>query len=108
MSDARLRLLQGLLDITEQQVDCARRLDGAGLADLNSRRSDLVFELQVLMQERLPQSEELRGRLQDVARALRLLEDRLARVAGGVSQVLAAASPDRPTHTYGRSGRMGR
>jgi hypothetical protein len=91
-----------------QQVDAARRLDGASLADLNSRRSDLMFELQVILQERLPQSESLRELLQEEARTLRLLEDRLARVAGGVSQVLAAASPDRPTDTYGRSGRMGR
>ncbi|HJN74011.1 MAG TPA: hypothetical protein QGF58_08775 [Myxococcota bacterium] len=104
MTDERLRLLRELLALTREQVEAARQLDGAHLAELNTLRADRSFELQVALQEGVP--EELRAEIAADAATLRMLEIRLERIAGSVVNILDAARPAPRTRTYGRRGRM--
>lgn len=104
MTDERLRLLRELLILTRDQIDAARNLDGARLAELNAQRADRSFELQVALQEGVP--EDLQSEIAADAATLRMLEIRLERIAGSVVHILDAARPAPRPRTYGRRGRM--
>jgi hypothetical protein len=105
--DLRLDLLQRLCDLTERQLDAARRLDGKAMFDLLERRTDVLFSLRVAMQDPLPDDVELRATLADEARRLRHLERRLTHVAGLVLHTLERITPTpAPPPTYAATGRM--
>lgn len=104
---APLSLLTELCRVTEAQLRAARTLDGERLAALNQERSDLLFDLQVAMQDELPTDPVLRQQAADQARQLTLLEYRLRAVAGSVNHILEQVLPRSPAPTYGRSGRVG-
>ncbi len=93
--------------MTEAQLVAARTLDGGTLAALNQERSDLLFDLQVAMQDEHTDDLTLRQQAADQAKQLTLLEYRLRAVAGSVNHVLAAVLPSTPAPTYGRHGRVG-
>ena len=98
-----LPLLRQVRELTEQQLDAAKRIDGAALQRLNEARSDALFDLRVALDDHdLAQADD-RAQLAHEARLIALLEVRLARVAG---LVLDTLSPSRGTQTYGRSGRV--
>jgi hypothetical protein len=102
-----LTLIAELKALTEAQLHAAVALDGAKLARLNHDRADLVFNLQIALQE-CPQT--LRGPLLEALADLRTTEDRLSRIAQTVVGTLdkVAPRPDSPQpKTYGRTGRMG-
>lgn len=106
--DARLALVGRLVELTEAQLDAARRLDGAALFSLNEARTDTLFQLRVALQEPLPDDPPTRDVLAVQAARLRNLERRLAHVAGLVLSTLERISPTphRPPSTYRASGRL--
>lgn len=104
MTDERLRLLRELLLLTRDQIEAARSLDGERLVELNSKRADVSFELQVALQEGIP--EEIRREVEADAATLRMMEIRLERIAGTVVDILDTARPSPRARTYGRRGRM--
>lgn len=100
-------LVDALVDITHAQLDAAISLNGEELARKNAERSDVLFALQIALQE-LP-LEERRVVVKPLL-ALRAIEDRLARVAQTVVSTLdkVIPRPESPQpNTYGRTGRMG-
>jgi hypothetical protein len=108
MADRRLELLQQLRAVTELQLDAAKKLDGARLDKLNAERTDLIFELQLASQDPLPEDTAMRQALATEAKALRQLEERLAKVAGTVVETLdhLVPRPDANAKRYSRSGRL--
>lgn len=92
--------LQELCDVTERQLDAAKRLDVVALSSANSERTDALFGLQVALAEGVPAADPEMGQL---ARKLSDLEDRLARVARTVLQSLG----DGTSPVYDRVGRVG-
>lgn len=104
MTDDRLRLLRELLTLTRDQIEAARNLDGARLAELNTIRADRSFELQVALQDGV--DEDVRDEIAADAAILRMLEIRLERIAGSVVDILDNARPSPRARTYGRRGRM--
>jgi len=102
-----LALLEVLTELTEAQLTAAISLDGSELAKLNSERADVVFSLQIALQELAPGQREA---LIAPMLALRAIEDRLARVArtvvGTLDKVIPRPESPKP-NTYGRTGRMG-
>jgi len=104
VTDERLRLLRELLLLTRDQIEAARSLDGERLVELNSKRADVSFELQVALQEGIP--EEIRREVEADAATLRMMEIRLERIAGTVVDILDTARPSPRARTYGRRGRM--
>ena len=105
--DIRLDLLRGLCDLTEAQLDAARRFEGKQMFTLLERRADVLFSLRVAMQEPVPDDAALRAALASEARRLRQLERRLTHVAGLVLHTLERITPTpAPPPTYAASGRM--
>lgn len=98
---ARL-LLDRLVELTEQELAAAKRIDGAAVKALSVERANLLFELQVAVIE-APQDVPA---LAPAARNLLALEERLQRVTGLVLDGIRpfATAPAAPT--YGRSGRL--
>lgn len=99
-------LIDALSELTLAQLDAAKKLDGATLTELNARRADLNFELQLALQAEI--SPEQRPALAAKARFLAGLERRLHAVANTVVEALDAAIPRRAPPTYGRTGRVDR
>lgn len=109
MSDVRLELVDRLLTLTEAQLAAARRLDGTAMAELNERRSDVLFSLRVALRDPLPEDAELVDAISARAQVLRQLERRLARVAGLVLETLDRLAPNpRPPPTYAATGQLTR
>ncbi|MBN2800866.1 MAG: hypothetical protein JXX28_17145 [Deltaproteobacteria bacterium] len=97
-------LLDQLHALTGEQLEAARRLDGARLTELNDQRTALNFELQLALETEVPEDE--RAHLAHRARELAGLERRLHGVASTVVEALDAAIPTRPPPVYGRTGRI--
>lgn len=96
-------LLERLCELTELQIEAARSLDGGRLTVLNRDRADLVFALQIALQDH--HREDLLS-LTPTARRLTYLERRLAAVAGTVIDILDTVLPSRPPPRYGKHGRL--
>jgi hypothetical protein len=94
----RLRLL------TEEQVGAARTLRSADLQELNSRRVDALFDLQLALasEEIRADDAELRTEIASLAGA----EARLASICRLVLERVDRVDATRPPKTYRRTGRM--
>ncbi len=115
-----LALVEDLASLTEQQVAAARTLEGPVLQALDRKRSDALFELQVLLESRDSRDRDsrrpdgandnsgLEEAFRDAVLRLRSAEDRLVRVSRTVLGVLAGLRPAEPAPTYGRSGQIHR
>jgi hypothetical protein len=93
-------LLERLITLTEQQLEAARKLDGARVGELAVRRADLLFELQVAMGDTPPRS------LQERAQVLVDLEERVNRVLELVVGTLRPISDGPEVPIYGPSGQL--
>ena len=102
---ATLELVHALEQATWAQLEAARILDGAGLDLANARRADLLFELEIELQERPRLVASEREALRAALERLQRLEERVVTVSASVVQVLDAAVP-RTTGTYTRGGRI--
>lgn len=103
-----LALVEDLVSLTEQQVAAARTLEGPVLQALDRKRSDALFELQILLEDGPDLSTTSREAFEDAVVRLRFVEDRLVRVSQTVLGVLAGLRPQEPAPTYGRSGQINR
>lgn len=99
-----LGILTTLEHEAEQQLVAARRLDVPGLDSATQRRQDLVFELQLALQESPEEarSDEVRASV----RRLERIDDRLARIVRSVLALLAQGDTQAPPDTYGAHGRL--
>ncbi|MED5369505.1 MAG: hypothetical protein VX899_00700 [Myxococcota bacterium] len=96
-------LLDELLAVTERQLSAARALDAQALDQSSQERADLLFELEVeLQQEELwALSDDEKAALRPRIEALVALEERLAVVVTMVNDSLGQALSGGET-TYGR------
>ena len=108
MNDPRMELVRRLREVTESQIDSARALRHQDLDALNSRHSDLLFQLRVAMQEPLPHDAEQLKALKEEVHALGRSQERLALLAGSVVAILDRVIPNQfgSPGTYGRHGML--
>ncbi len=104
MNSELLGRLRALRELTEKQLASARRLDAVGLAELNARREELLFDIQLLVDENLPLPGDQLKDIQLVCQDVIGLEERLVRVS---RTVLSAIGVTDTTDTYDRQGRVG-
>jgi len=106
--DARLSLLNRIIEVTTAQIHAARELQHVKLDELNGVHSDLLFQMTVAMQEPLPKDPAIIEALKSKAVELGAAQDRLATLAGSVSSILENAMPANtaPTRTYSKYGRV--
>lgn len=107
-TDTRLILVRQLHEVTRLQIAAARTLQHRELEELNSRYSDLVFQLRVAMQGELPENQELLDLLREETLALGTSQERLALLAGSVVSILNRVLPGTSGSpgTYGRDGQL--
>ena len=104
--DRRLVILTELRELTEALLQAALSLQSKTMEELNIRRSDLLFNLQVALQTPLPEDLDLREAMMEEATALNRLETRLSHVAGLVLETFEHLAPHHPVSTYGASGHL--
>lgn len=96
-------LVDRLTLVTQAQLVAAKSLDTAALNQATQDRADLLFELEVELQEGVPEEE--RAALRPKVEALLLLEKRvdvvISLVNGSLDQIL---SYDEPTYAPRRAG----
>lgn len=96
-------LVLRLIQVTDAQLVAAKALDTPALDQATQDRADLLFELEVELQEGVPEAERLP--LKPLVDQLLLLERRvsavIALVNGSLDQVL---SYDEPTYAPRRAG----
>lgn len=96
------RLIAELSEVTRAQLDAAKSLDTEALNAATQARADLLFELEIELQDGVPEEE--RAGLRPQVEALVLLEKRVnvvvSLVSGSLDQLVSYESP-----IYGRPGR---
>jgi hypothetical protein len=96
-------LVLDLIQATDAQLTAAKALDTAALDQATQDRADLLFELEVELQEGVPEAERLP--LRPLVEQLLLLEKRVGAVIslvnGSLDQIL---SYDEPTYAPRRAG----
>jgi hypothetical protein len=102
-----LQLVSHLAELTEQQFDLAVRLQGVSLAAINTQRQDLLFELQIALEDGLPEDASELEALALQVRRLRRAEQRLECAAGLVVAALEPTRQRQQASTYNRSGSVG-
>ncbi len=105
-TDSRIDLLSRLTKVTDDQVKAARRMDTVELDRLNAIHADLLFRLEVALQDPVPEEEEAKVELKAVAEGLHKSRERLRYLTGTVVQVLDRVLPSRPPPTYGKRGQL--
>ncbi|MFT6145118.1 MAG: hypothetical protein ACJAZO_002026 [Myxococcota bacterium] len=105
MNHELLGRLDELKNLTRDQLECARRLDGDRLAELNFRRQELMFDLQLLIDESLPVPIEHLQTVRDVCAEVNRLEERLEVVSRAVLDAIGGSAA---TNTYDQLGRVGK
>ena len=105
-SDPRLSVLSALCEVAEDQVLAARALDHSRLRSLNVTYSDLVFELNVLLQEPTPRDPAFQRRAEALQRRLATAHARLQRIAGSMVSLFGKVMPMTPPTVYKRNGRL--
>lgn len=93
------QILDEALALAEIQLDAARRLDAAQLAEATERRADLVFEMR-LIKAAGPSAPPSDSRVD----ALRAMDERLAAVLRSATETLGAATAPERSATYGKRG----
>lgn len=96
--------LEALRELTEAQLHAARQLDGLRLVALNERREELLFDLQLLLDEQAADKAHDAPRVRALCREIRALEERLLNVS---RTVLAVIGTSMGSDTYDRQGRFG-
>ena len=104
MNQELLGRLDELKELTREQLDCARKLNATRLSELNLRRQELLFDLQLLIDESLPIPIEHLQRVRSTCAEIDRLEERLSVVSRAVLDVIGVPAQ---TDTYDQRGRMG-
>ncbi len=96
-------LVAELTELTQAQLEAAKALDTAALNAATQARADLLFELEIELQDGVPEQE--RAALRPQVEALVLLEKRVnvvvSLVSGSLDQLVSYESP-----IYGRPSRQ--
>jgi len=104
VNEELLGRLAELKDLTREQLECARRLNATRLSELNHRRQELLFDLQLLIDESLPVPIEHLQKVRDTCAEIDRLEERLTVVSRAVLDVIGVSAD---TETYNQAGRLG-
>lgn len=105
MNQELLGRLDELKNLTRDQLQCARRLNGERLSELNFRRQELMFDIQLLVDESLPIPIEHLQSVRDVCSEIGRLEERLEIVSRAVLDAIGGSAE---TDTYDQMGRVGK
>lgn len=97
-----LACVEQLIEVTDQMLGAAKRLESERLSQLSAQRSDLVFEVQVIMADPPSADSQLIERI----RFLKDLEVRLSQVCSTVVNVLQPLMPAPKVQRYGPSGQL--
>ena len=105
-TDRRLQLIKELREFTERQLMAARRLDVETMQQLNELRSDHLFNLEVALQDPVPEDTTLKEEIVSEVKALQQLEMRLIQVSEIVLRTFEQMTPYASPQTYGAAGRL--
>ena len=97
-------MVEQLADLTESNVHAATSLDAPRVGLLARERADLMFELEILLQERPELPEPERSRARAATERLARAEFRLGRTVNNILNILAPPSAD--ATVYGREGKI--
>ena len=105
-NDRRLLLITELRELTERQLMAARKLDVETMQQLNEMRSDHLFNLEVALQDPVPEDTLLKQALVSEVKALQQIEMRLIQVSEIVLATFEHLTPYASPQTYGAAGRL--
>ncbi len=103
MFDPLTNMLTELLSIVEEQIEAAKSLDVALLADATERRQDLLFELEV---ERSNRIIDVSDEALDLKDQIDLADERLLAILETVVNITKAANGELDPQTYSKKGNI--
>jgi phosphoribosyl-ATP pyrophosphohydrolase len=98
-------LLRRMIEVAEEQVNAAKKIDIKALQDATERRQDLLFQLEI---ERESQDIQATPILQELSSELQAIDERLMAVLGTLSNAAYEAGISRRVTTYSNTGEIKR
>ena len=98
-------LLRRMIEVAEEQVNAAKKIDIKTLQDATERRQDLLFQLEI---ERESQEIDPTPILQELSSELQAIDERLMAVLGTLSNAAYEAGISRRVTTYSNTGEIKR
>ena len=99
-------MMEQLCRVAEEQVLAARSMKISRMEELNQEYTDLCFDLEILMQEGLPEDEEILDFLRTQRDRLMRSQERLGHITGTMIGITEQVLPKRDPQTYDRRGRF--
>ena len=98
-------LLRRMIEVAEEQVNAAKKIDIKALQDATERRQDLLFQLEI---ERESQDIDPTPILQELSSELQAIDERLMAILGTLSNAAYEAGISRRVTTYSNTGEIKR
>jgi len=98
-------LLRRMIEVAEEQVNAAKKIDIKTLQDATERRQDLLFQLEI---ERESQDIHPTAILQELSSELQAIDERLMAILGTLSNAAYEAGISRRVTTYSSTGEIKR
>ena len=98
-------LLRRMIEVAEEQVNAAKKIDIKTLQDATERRQDLLFQLEI---ERESQEIYPTPILQELSSELQAIDERLMAILGTLSNAAYEAGISRRVTTYSNTGEIKR
>ena len=98
-------LLRRMIEVAEEQVNAAKKIDIKTLQDATERRQDLLFQLEI---ERESQEIHPTPILQELSSELQAIDERLMAILGTLSNAAYEAGISRRVTTYSNTGEIKR
>ena len=98
-------LLRRMIEVAEEQVQAAKKIDIQALQVATERRQDLLFQLEI---EKSSQDVEVTIILQELSSELQAIDERLMAILGTLSNAAYEAGISRRVTTYSSTGKIKR
>ena len=98
-------LLRRMIEVAEEQVQAAKKIDIEVLQRATERRQDLLFQLEI---EKSNQDIEATPILQELSSELQAIDERLMAILGTLSNAAYEAGISRRVTTYSSTGKIKR
>ena len=98
-------LLRRMIEVAEEQVQAAKKIDIQALQLATERRQDLLFQLEI---EKSNQEINITNVLQELSSELQSIDERLMAILGTLSNAAYEAGISRRVTTYSNTGKIKR